>query len=302
MIELLGIGTPVMDIYCEIEESFFKKNGLKKGCTNHLDDKQVLQIEKEITPIYKYPGDNARNVCEAFAKAGAKVSAYCGNIADDRTGKEIVKNLKQNRIENFMQKIAGKTGRIICMIDKDKQRTFAVYLGVGEKHLNLQTVDAPKILFCTNITLFHSDATKDILDFAIRCKKNGTKIAVSLESENLIKQKVEQISELCKIVDYLFLNEDEMHAIGKNEQSIATIAPVVFLKRGANGASVYEDGKLLAHVVAKKIDKVIDTTGAGDFFAGATLNAILSGRNFVESARAGNEMAGQVISRVGASV
>ena len=302
MIDLLGIGTPVMDIYYQVHSSSLKKYGLKRGCTNHLNDQKVTQIQKDLEPIYEYPGDNARNVCEAFVKSDGKNCAYSGNIAEDETGKKISANLQKNAIKDYMQKIDGNTGRIICLIDEDKQRTFAVYLGVGEKHLELSAIDFPKILFCTNITFFHSSAGKDALEFAIKCKKLGTKIAVSLESENLIKEKLEDINKLSQIIDYLFLNEDEMRAINKNEQDVGEFAPIVFLKRGKNGANVYDNKKLVAHVPANKVDKVVDTTGAGDFFAGACLNAILNGKSIVESARAGNDMAGRIISRIGVGI
>ncbi len=299
--ELVSLGTPVMDIFYEADYSFLEKHGLCTSCTNHLTDLQVSEIENELVQIHQSAGDNARNVCEAFSMSGDKNCAYIGNVGKDEIAKQIRENLKDKKITDLMKRVDGKTGRILCIITPDKQRTFAVYLGVGDLQVEHSSLSAPKIFFCTSITLFSKGIGKSAFDMCKKFKQNGSRIAISLESENLLKKNIANISEVFALADYLFLNEDEMHAIGKNEQTVATIAPVVFLKRGANGASVYENGKKLADVSAQKVD-VKDTTGAGDFFAGATLNAILGGRNFVESARAGNEMAGQVISRVGASV
>ena len=66
---------------------------------------------------------------------------------------------------------------------------------------------------------------------------------------------------------------------------------------GANGAMVF-DGDAITPVAAVPT-KAIDTNGAGDMFAGAVLYGITSGRDYIWSAKLGNESASRVVAKFG---
>lgn len=300
--ELIALGTPLMDIFCKADYSFLEKNGLVPGCTNHLSDAQVARIAKGLKPIYQTPGDNARNVCEAYAKSGGTACAYIGNVGADAVGNKIRENLKKNGICDLMQEAEGNTGRIICIITPDKQRTFAVYLGVGDGQTKIGKFESSEIFFCTSITLLGDKIGKSAFGIAQEYRRNGSKIAISLESPNLLEKNISRMEEIFSLADYLFLNEDEMTAIGRNRNTIGAVSKIVFLKRGERGCAVYNEGRLLGNVPAKEVEEVKDTTGAGDFFAGAVLHALAHGRSLLEAAHVGNEMAAKVIANVGAQV
>ena len=73
----------------------------------------------------------------------------------------------------------------------------------------------------------------------------------------------------------------------------------IVLKLGARGCVVYEDGgttHLPGHVV-----EAVDTTGAGDCFAGALFAALSRGMGLVEAARVANAMGAMAVSRIGAT-
>ena len=55
-------------------------------------------------------------------------------------------------------------------------------------------------------------------------------------------------------------------------------------------------------VEAEPVEKVVDTTAAGDSFAAAYLTARLSGANSVDAARAGHRLAGAVVGHRGAII
>ncbi|MFA5108767.1 MAG: PfkB family carbohydrate kinase [Candidatus Micrarchaeia archaeon] len=300
--KLLALGTPVMDIFYEADYAFLKKHNLEAGCTNHLTDEQVAQIEKELAPIHEAAGDNARNVCESYAKSGGRECAYMGNVAKDETAKKIRSNLKKNKIGDLTANVDGKSGRIMCIITPDKQRTFAVYLGVGEKKVDISSLGIADVFFCTSITLFHPGVGESAYEFAKKCKENGGKVAVSLESQNLLRENLDKMSMVIEIANYLFLNEDEMKAIGYDEKNVGKLAKIVFLKKGADGSRVYKNGKVLGDAPAIKVGKVVDTTGAGDFYAGAALYALSTGLDEMRAAKAANEMAAKIISKIGAGL
>ena len=74
------------------------------------------------------------------------------------------------------------------------------------------------------------------------------------------------------------------------------------IKRGAAPTLVRIPGKELISVPAFAVDKVVDTTGAGDSFAGGYLAARLQGQSPAVSARSGNKIASIVIQHSGAII
>ena len=76
----------------------------------------------------------------------------------------------------------------------------------------------------------------------------------------------------------------------------------VVIKRGAAPTLVRIPGKELISVPAFAVDKVVDTTGAGDSFASGYLAARLQGQSPAVSARSGNKIASIVIQHSGAII
>lgn len=76
----------------------------------------------------------------------------------------------------------------------------------------------------------------------------------------------------------------------------------VVIKRGSQPTLVRAAGKEPVSVPIFKVDKVVDTTGAGDSFAGGYLAARLQGQSPEVSARSGNKIASIVIQHSGAII
>jgi 2-dehydro-3-deoxygluconokinase len=81
---------------------------------------------------------------------------------------------------------------------------------------------------------------------------------------------------------------------------IAALGPAeVVLREGADGAYVLLDGEI-EHAWATTVDRVVDTTAAGDAFSGGYLAARLDGQAPLQAARLANRVAGVVIQHKGA--
>jgi sugar/nucleoside kinase (ribokinase family) len=59
-------------------------------------------------------------------------------------------------------------------------------------------------------------------------------------------------------------------------------------------------GEDVVHVAADRVEKVVDTTGAGDLYASGVLFGLASGRDLVTCGRLGSLAAAEVISHFGA--
>ncbi|MCV2225297.1 sugar kinase [Pseudomonas mercuritolerans] len=109
-------------------------------------------------------------------------------------------------------------------------------------------------------------------------------------------------------VDLALLTVDDEQALfgfGDCAEVFATYAqigtPEVVLKRGAEACLIRCDGEAF-EVPAQKVDKVVDTTAAGDSFSAAYLARRLLGGTPAEAAQAGHELASRVIQVPGALI
>jgi 2-dehydro-3-deoxygluconokinase len=78
-------------------------------------------------------------------------------------------------------------------------------------------------------------------------------------------------------------------------------AAEVIVKLGAEGALVFSDNRML-HVPADQVEQVVDTTAAGDSFAGTYLASRLAGASVSDAGRRAASVAAQVVTQVGAIV
>jgi len=106
-------------------------------------------------------------------------------------------------------------------------------------------------------------------------------------------------------VDILFVNEDEARMLTGQAEADAVArsfrergARTVVLKQGRNGCFVYTSG---AEFRAPALSvPVVDTTGAGDCFAGAYIAALQRGKSHQEAARIANLVGSMVVETLGA--
>jgi len=86
------------------------------------------------------------------------------------------------------------------------------------------------------------------------------------------------------------------------DRSLDWPCPEVIVKRGGDSTLVRCAGLPLTDVPTETVARVVDTTAAGDSFAGAYLAARLGGASAVDAARAGNRLAARVVQHRGALI
>jgi sugar/nucleoside kinase (ribokinase family) len=105
-------------------------------------------------------------------------------------------------------------------------------------------------------------------------------------------------------VDILFANEEEakaLYGVDTFEEALAaarTDVEVAAVTRGPKG-SVVARGDEVVEVPAHPVDKVVDTTGAGDLYAAGFLYGFTHDRGIADCGRLGSVAASAVIGHTG---
>ena len=132
------------------------------------------------------------------------------------------------------------------------------------------------------------------------------KIAFTLSDLFCVDRHRESFQELItNDVDILFANEDEIKAMSETSNFDESIEYAKSLKitaaitKGSSG-SVIISGNEVTEVTAQKVDKVVDTTGAGDLFAAGFLHGYVNKLSLNESLKKGTELSSKIIQQIGA--
>ncbi|VVB66420.1 putative sugar kinase [Candidatus Gugararchaeum adminiculabundum] len=313
MYDVLGLGTAVVDYFAKCDDRELAKLGLVKGASNFYDNAIVQNLIEGISGkiFMKAAGDNARNVCEAVARLGGK-PAYASMIGDDREGGFFESNLKEIGINSLLEKTGGKagTGRIITFITPDLERTFVVNLGDTPSYSRIlkKEIDGCKYFFCTSITTAWdtniAKASVECMKYAGNHADNG--VAYALESPPLIKKEKDKIMKIVEQhVDVLFCNRSELAALtGLNDphaaiREIEDLVPNICVKLGKKGSILKDE---IGDSYEQKVypAKAVDTTGAGDFYAGGVLYALAQGKTLKEAGDIGSRIAAKKVEQFGA--
>jgi sugar/nucleoside kinase (ribokinase family) len=141
---------------------------------------------------------------------------------------------------------------------------------------------------------------------ASKAKEAGLKIALDLASFNVVEANMDTLNELVdNYVDIVFANEEEAKSFTglspeKALQNLASRCEIAVVKIGKEGALI-QKGDEKIHVPAIGTE-VIDTTGAGDYFAAGFLAGLAKGYNLEQSGKLGSLLASKVIRVVGAEL
>jgi sugar/nucleoside kinase (ribokinase family) len=307
--DLLAIGTPVIDLFAKVEGREVAALGLQKGATNFFPAKKLAAIERKLGRkiTHRYPGDNARNVCEGFAALGG-FCGYAGAVGNDGAGAQFAENLSECGIASFLKERRGATGMILALVTPEGQRTFCADLGVSTKYSQADRIAMKnaRMLYVASITLCGDHGAARACRNAIEAfAKQGKRIALALENPPMVAKNRKLLLSLAKQhASVLFLNEDEAEALlGRGaEKKLLRLKPriSIYLKKGRHGSLLLLHGRV--HKISAMKARVIDTTGAGDAYAAGALYGLARGYTPLSSAKLGCYLATKVVQKFGAGV
>ena len=310
-VDVYGVGNALVDIEYEVEEDFFPAHGVRRGVmtlVSHERQEEVIAALRERGDVRKMMGGGSvANSLYAISNFGGQTFFSC-KIADDEAGNFYLRELGEHNIRTCGDFHEVETGRCLIMISPDAERTMYTFLGASEflspADLDFEAVRRSQYVYIEGYLVSSDSGRAAAIELREFAEANGVKTALSFSDPSLLEIFPGQMKEMLGGgLDLLFCNEEEACLwTGTKNLSEACVAlrPVAkqfVVTRGANG-SVLFDGSYFVGIDAHKV-KAVDTTGAGDAFAGGFLYGLTSGRSFAESGRLASRAAGEVVSRFG---
>jgi sugar/nucleoside kinase (ribokinase family) len=314
-LDLVAIGSPLLDVLEATEDEVLDQLGLAKGSMTLIDLAKAHAIQERMQAPRFVSGGSVANSAVGLAELGGR-AGFIGTVADDEVGQTYVENLRAAGVafdpvysETSLGDSLG-TGRCMVLISDDAERTMGTYLGAAStlsvSGMSTAFVEQAAIVLLEGY-LWDVDVAKEAMRHAAATAHSADgSVALSLSDPFCVsRHQREFLDLLVDDIDILLGNEEEITMLfGAPSHRAALEAAeetglLVVMTRGALGSVV-----LTAHgpeeVAAIPVEKVVDTTGAGDLFAAGVLYGLTHGMDPVECARLGGLCAAEVISHTGA--
>ncbi len=310
MDKIIGLGNALVDVLATLtDDSILEQMDLPKGSMQLIDSDKLQQINQVFSHMKTYlaTGGSAGNTILGLACLGAG-TGFIGKVGEDSYGEFYRNNLVRNGIEQKLLVCDLPSGVASTFISPDGQRTFGTFLGAAStlkaEELSLDMFRGYAYLYVEGYLVQDHQMILRAIELA---KEAGLQVCMDLASYNIVEEDLEFFSMLIhKYVDVVFANEEEAKAFtGKEPEEaldrIARMCSIAVVKVGSGGSYI-KKGTETVKVSAIPVPQVLDTTGAGDYFAAGFLYGLTSGYSLDKCAKIGSILAGNVIQVIGTTI
>jgi sugar/nucleoside kinase (ribokinase family) len=306
---VLGIGNAITDILAVVpDDTILNDLHYKKGSMQLVDYDTIEKIKNKINSFIHSTksGGSVGNTIYGVASLNFP-AAFIGKIGNDSIGNFYKKDMEEQGVDCFFSYSSKNSGLAIAIITPDSERTFATYLGAASEltpdNIIVEIFDKYQILHLEGYLVFNQEL---LLYVAQKAKEKNLKISFDLSSFNIVEENREFIKNfLCKYVDIVFANEEEARAFCGLDafeavKELNKCSQLAIVKMGNKGSVVKRNGDI--HHIPAINANVVDTTGAGDWYAAGFLYGLCNNLDLIKSAQIATFLAGKVIEHIGAKI
>jgi sugar/nucleoside kinase (ribokinase family) len=311
-IDVLGIGNAIVDVIATAEDDFLVREGLSKGAMTLIDEARALRLYAAMGAGTIISGGSAANTIVGAASFGLR-TAFIGKVKNDETGIAFAHDIRAMgvRFDTAQAQEGPATARCLILVTPDGERTMNTYLGACQNltpgDVDEELIRAAGITYLEGYLWDPPEAKKAFVKAAEIAHAAGGQVALTLSDSFCVDRYRSEFLELIRsrTVDIVFANQHELRAL--YETSDFDVAVSAIREEGVLAAVTRsEQGSLVVtrsetHAVpAFPIDRLTDTTGAGDLYAAGFLSGLARGSDLVECARLGALAASEIIQHYGA--
>lgn len=303
MKDLIAAGSISIDLYFRGKSLTFKNSRFQLA----LGGKYTADF------FHLAVGGGAVNVAIGAAKFGLR-TAILGTIGDNIFKPIIFDKLKKADISYRLCDIVKGYYNISSIILADNGERSIIHFATFNQKLfdhgiKLTSLKEAKIIYLGNLSDISFQEKVRILTFA---KKNNILTVLNLGNQDCRLPKKELLL-LLKNTDILILNGHEFANLVKaqykdiffEENVINHYIPqlsdkLVVITEGEKGSFAYWQNKIF-YQKAKKVEKIVDTTGCGDGYTAAFIANYYKTFNIEESMEKAADYAAKILSHIGAN-
>ncbi len=309
--DVIAIGNAIVDIIASCPEELIEELQLNRGGMTLLDEARAEELYAAMPPAREISGGSAANTLAGLSTLGLQC-AFIGQVANDQLGKVFAHDMRATGIDfdTPMREDEPATGRCLIFVTPDGERTMNTFLGAGQflpaESLSEDLIASSAILYLEGY-LWDPEEPRKAMRRAIEvARRAGRKVAFTASESFVIERHGDDFRQMLDdgVIDILFVNEHELATLtglDDFEAGVAAVAakvPVLVATRSEKGATAIAHGER-AEVKAEPVDKVIDTTGAGDQFAAGFLSGLVKGEPLEKCLKRGAITAAEAISHYG---
>ena len=235
------------------------------------------------------PGGKGANQAVGLSRLGANVDLI-GKIGDDIFGKELISNLKKNKVNttNIQTSSTTESGVALILLDINKENYILVIAGANASCDKVQIKAAAKALLNSKCLLMQFEIPTSI-SFAAAKFARDLGVTTILDPSPCINFNYSDL----KYIDIITPNQHEaeyytgIQIIGKDSASQAAESlrdkgvPTVIITLGSEGAFYSSENR--SGLISGNKTNVVDSVGAGDAFNAGLAVAISKGTDLENS-------------------
>jgi sugar/nucleoside kinase (ribokinase family) len=310
--EVLGLGNAIVDVISTAAEDFLIAQGLHKGAMTLINEEQAEALYKAMGPATVVSGGSAANTIIGTTSLGCS-AAFIGKLKDDESGAAFAHDIRAAKVSysTAFAMDGPATARCLVLVTPDGQRTMSTFLGASqnltEADVDEDVVKQSAIVYLEGYLWDPPAAKAAFIKAAKIARAAGRKVALTLSDSFCVDRYRDEFLGLIRsgAVQIIFANESELHSLYQTADFDTAVAllraenVLGIVTRSEKGSIVITNGESLA-VPAFPVDRIVDTTGAGDLFAAGFLAALTKNKSLECCAQLGALAAAEIIQHIGA--
>lgn len=309
--DIFGVGNALVDIQAKVGDSLLQQLSIDKGIMTLVDDARQADVLASLgnVSLNKCAGGSAANTVVAVADFGGN-AAFVGKIGDDEMGQFFLEDMRNLGVTIEVDPTpATPTGTCAVLITEDAQRSMLTNLAAAitltENDLVEDLIRRSKYVYVEGYLLTGPSTKAAAYRAMALAKSHGVKVAFTASDPFLVNMIRDEIWELISgPVDLFFCNEEEAKSLTGESSAIDCAAKIhqhaenVALTLGSKGSIIMHGGD--AYPIEGVPVDAVDTTGAGDMYAGALIYGITQGMSWRQAGHLASHAAARIVSQLGA--
>jgi len=310
--DVLGIGNAIVDVLARADDDFLVRQNMRKGAMVLIDEGRASGLYEAMGPAVEISGGSAANTIVGCASFGAR-AAFVGKVKDDDLGRVFAHDIRAAGVafDTPPASDGPSTGRCYVLVTQDGERTMNTFLGAAQdlhpRDIDPAAVAGSAITYLEGYLWDPKHAKDAFLRAAAAAHEAKRLVALSLSDAFCVDRWREEFLALVRsgTVDLLFANEAELRSLYQTADfdtalgALRDEARLAVVTRSERGCVVVSRDRVL-EVPASPVERVVDTTGAGDLFAAGFLHGLARGAGHERAAQLGALAAAEVIQHLGA--